>query len=254
MSIEAMKLALEAIEDLQGYRPDIDKAIEALHAALSQQPATGERVMDVRCEGCGYMTHHREHMGCVRAAKQHTRPAPSVPATGEPVDFPAGAIVNGRTLMDRIEAYPFESEGGDLRMCSDWHELRRCFEHLADYVSPRPAPSVPEFSRIAKRKLDELQKQGFGITGYAIQRGTQRGFITNGGFVGWWRSDQAPCVPDDVRHIVGWWLCNEANPQDGSPWTTEPSQRVLDHMKVVSGEKHTVMRLVAIDAAMLAAK
>ena len=66
------------------------------------------------------------------------------PATGEPEDFPAGAIVNGRTLMDRIEAYPFESEGGDLRMCSDWHELRRCFEHLADYVSPRPAPSVPE--------------------------------------------------------------------------------------------------------------
>jgi hypothetical protein len=32
-------------------------------------------VMDVRCEGCGYMTHHREHMGCVRAAKQHTQPA-----------------------------------------------------------------------------------------------------------------------------------------------------------------------------------
>lgn len=70
-------------------------------------------------------------------------------ATGEPVDFPAGAIVNGRTLMDRIEAYPFESEGGDLRMCSDWHELRRCFEHLADYVSPRPAPSVLKDDQIA---------------------------------------------------------------------------------------------------------
>ena len=42
-------------------------------------PATPEPVMDVRCEGCGYMTHHREHMGCVRAAKQHTHPAPSVP-------------------------------------------------------------------------------------------------------------------------------------------------------------------------------
>lgn len=63
------------------------------------------------------------------------------------------------------------------------------------------------------------------------------------------RSHPSDDVPDDVRHIVGWWLCNEANPQDGSPWTTYPSQRVLDHMKVVSGEKHTVMRLVAIDAA-----
>lgn len=61
-----------------------------------------------------------------------------------------------------------------------------------------PAPSVPEFSRIAKRKLDELQKQGFGITGYTIQRGTQRGFITDGGFVGWWRSDEAPSVPAAV--------------------------------------------------------
>ena len=45
----------------------------------SPQPATGEPVVDVRCEGCGYMTHHREHMGCVRAAKQHTHPATSVP-------------------------------------------------------------------------------------------------------------------------------------------------------------------------------
>lgn len=23
---------------------------------------------DVRCECCGYMTHHREHLGCIRAA------------------------------------------------------------------------------------------------------------------------------------------------------------------------------------------
>ena len=38
MSINAMKLALEAIEDLQGYRPDIDSAIKALRTALSQQP------------------------------------------------------------------------------------------------------------------------------------------------------------------------------------------------------------------------
>lgn len=153
MSIEAMKLALEALEnaakDATDYQSiDLDAtgaAISLLRAALSQQPATpepvqadssehlrviaslgaalrrlsfaaqttggtdgpdaelqsaigqaeqalslggiwqamsatGETVADVRCEGCGYMTHHREHMGCVRAAKQHTHPAPSVPA------------------------------------------------------------------------------------------------------------------------------------------------------------------------------
>ena len=48
MSIEAMKQALEAIEDLRGYRPDIDSAIEALRAAIqqaeAQQPATPEPV------------------------------------------------------------------------------------------------------------------------------------------------------------------------------------------------------------------
>lgn len=46
MSTEAMKLALEAIQDLRGYRPDIDKAIETLRTAIqqaeAQQPATGE--------------------------------------------------------------------------------------------------------------------------------------------------------------------------------------------------------------------
>lgn len=64
--------------------------------------------------------------------------------TEETVDFPAGAIVNGRTLIERIEAYPFEILCRGLRMCSDWHELRRCFEHLADYVSTHPAPGVPD--------------------------------------------------------------------------------------------------------------
>ena len=50
-----------------------------LNGRLAPEHATPEPVGDVRCDGCGYMTHHREHMGCVRAAKQHTRPAPGVP-------------------------------------------------------------------------------------------------------------------------------------------------------------------------------
>jgi len=95
MSIEAMKQVIE-LYDKHCYNNDYGgiefsnkhgykfiEAIEALRAALSQQPATTEPVVDVRCEGCGYMTHHREHMGCVRAAKQHTHPVPSVPAKKE---------------------------------------------------------------------------------------------------------------------------------------------------------------------------
>ena len=69
--------------------PDHAAEIARLKAVIDQlerreilavaQQATPEPVGDVRCEGCGYMTHHREHMGCVRAAKQHTHPAPGVP-------------------------------------------------------------------------------------------------------------------------------------------------------------------------------
>lgn len=33
-----------------------------------QEPVSEHDLHDVRCECCGYMTHHREHMGCIRAA------------------------------------------------------------------------------------------------------------------------------------------------------------------------------------------
>ncbi|AHC48979.1 hypothetical protein [Achromobacter xylosoxidans] len=62
--------------------------------------------------------------------------APAAPGVSmvEYASFPSGAIVNGRVLADRLEAYPFESQGGDLRLCSDWVEFRRCFEYLAEWV------------------------------------------------------------------------------------------------------------------------
>ena len=59
-------------------------------------------------------------------------------------------------------------------------------------------PAVPEFSRIAQRKLDELVADGFQVTGYAIQRGDTRGFIDSAGFVGWWTRPAVP-VADAIR-------------------------------------------------------
>lgn len=96
------------------------------------------------------------------------------------------------------------------------------------------ATSVPEFSRIAKRKMADLQEQGFTITGYAIQRGTQRGFITNGGFVGWWRSDETTSVPDDVVRDA---IAAVREQYRGTDWG-KAAECICD----------------AIDAAMLAAK
>ncbi|WP_064748681.1 hypothetical protein [Lysobacter antibioticus] len=55
---------------------------------------------------------------------------------------PAGAIENGRALFEHIEVMDFECEGGPLRNCVDWNELRRCFEHLAECASKVAAPAV----------------------------------------------------------------------------------------------------------------
>ena len=49
-------------------------------------------------------------------------------------EVPLGAIENGRAFADRLEAYPFECQAGNLNMCSDWQELRRCFEHLSEWA------------------------------------------------------------------------------------------------------------------------
>lgn len=54
--------------------------------------------------------------------------------TAQPVS--AGAIVNGRTHMERLEGlYSFACEAGPLSLCDDWHGVKRCFEHLASQES-----------------------------------------------------------------------------------------------------------------------
>lgn len=85
-ALRRLSFAAQTTGGTAGPDAELQSAIGQAEQALSlggiwqAMSATGETVVDVRCEGCGYMTHHREHMGCVRAAKQHTHPAPSVPA------------------------------------------------------------------------------------------------------------------------------------------------------------------------------
>ena len=70
--------------------------------------------------------------------------APQGVAYAEPSEFPAGAIVNGRTHIDRLESfYSFDCEAGPLINCDDWHGLKRCFEHLAERASNGQAPAGP---------------------------------------------------------------------------------------------------------------
>ena len=70
-------------------------------------------------------------------------------------DIPLGAIENGRAFADRLENYQFECEGGNLNMCSDWQEFRRCFEYLSEWAmhSQTEHPATDAF-------LAEVQAQG----------------------------------------------------------------------------------------------
>lgn len=74
---------------------------------------------------------------------------------GLKVDVPMGAIENGRAFAERLETYPFECQGGDLNMCSDWQELRRCFDHLSEWAmhSQHETPATDAF-------LAEVRAQG----------------------------------------------------------------------------------------------
>lgn len=85
-------------------------------------------------------------------------PAPAVTEPAEEAagsDFPMGAIENGRAFADRLEQTGLECPAGDLRMCSDWHEFRRCFEWLAAWaLGAHPAPEEAARLRARVAKLE----------------------------------------------------------------------------------------------------
>ena len=62
----------EWLNTMYEYSKEQIAALEQPQA--EQEPAAEHELKDVRCECCGYMTHHREHMGCIRAA--HTKREP----------------------------------------------------------------------------------------------------------------------------------------------------------------------------------
>ncbi|MWF13632.1 hypothetical protein [Escherichia coli] len=68
------------------------------------------------------------------------------------IEAPLGSIENGRAFADRLEGYPFECEGGNLNMCSDWQELRRCFEHLSEWAMHGQSETPATDSFIAEQR------------------------------------------------------------------------------------------------------
>lgn len=91
-------------------------------------------------------------------------------------DIPLGAIENGRAFADRLENYQFECEGGNLNMCSDWQEFRRCFEYLSEWVmhSQTEHPATDAF--LAEIRA-EARNEGINYTASRLAAAFNHGFI-----------------------------------------------------------------------------
>jgi hypothetical protein len=84
-------------------------------------------------------------------------------------EVPLGAIENGRAFADRLEAYPFECQGGNLRMCSDWQELRRCLEHLSEWAMHGKSETPSTDAALAAIQAQGVEKAAAALDALSAQ-------------------------------------------------------------------------------------
>lgn len=87
---------------------------------------------------------------------------------------------------------------------NQWDELD--FEEKIEWAAKWGASSrtqvVPQFSKVAKQKLDYLLEAGEEITGYAIEnKDGRRGAIDCHGFVYWWNEAAPVQMPEPVAYL-----------------------------------------------------
>ena len=112
MSTEAMKLALEAIQDLRGYRPDIDKAIDAIRTAIqqaeAQQPVTPEpvawRVRRHDTPGYWIMFMHKP-VDALQDSEREVQPLYTHPAQSVPDDVVRDAAQEAVEELHKLNEY-----------------------------------------------------------------------------------------------------------------------------------------------------
>ncbi|WP_320703926.1 hypothetical protein [Enterobacter asburiae] len=95
---------------------------------------------------------------------------------GLKAEVPMGAIVNGRAFADRLEAYPFECQGGNLNMCSDWQELLRCFEHLSEWAM-RGQPETPATDSFLAEVRAQARNEGINYAASRLAAAFNHGFV-----------------------------------------------------------------------------
>lgn len=91
-------------------------------------------------------------------------------------DAPLGAIENGRVFADRLEAYPFECQGGNLNMCSDWQELLRCFEHLSEWAMHGQSESPATDAFLAEVRA-QARNEGINYAASRLAAAFNHGFV-----------------------------------------------------------------------------
>ena len=77
---------------------------------------------------------------------------------------PLGAIENGREHFRRlVDHYAFEDQGGLLYNCVDFDEAKRCFEHLASFVTALEDANTKKSKMIERlnEKVQKLQEQNY---------------------------------------------------------------------------------------------
>ncbi|MBH3213194.1 hypothetical protein [Serratia marcescens] len=84
-------------------------------------------------------------------------------------EVPLGAIENGRAFADRLEAYPFECQGGNLSMCSDWQELIRCFEHLSEWAMRSKSETPATDAALAAIQAQGVEKSAAALDALSAQ-------------------------------------------------------------------------------------
>ena len=78
-------------------------------------------------------------------------------------EIPMGTVENGRECFRRLEEfYDFECEGGPLRNCVDFTEVRLCFQGLVEHVRAKDA------------EIERLREALLGVRAYFLETGNIR--------------------------------------------------------------------------------
>ncbi len=127
---------------------------------------------DVRCQCCGYMTYHREHMGCIRAAA-------AAPMQDDLPDFIAGAFgVSRGTAYDLMrealkDAAPVQEPVEILR--KDFHRRMKADGHTQTALAILGSgiylsPTVQNEWENEKKKYIAAQRQWVGLTDEELEK------------------------------------------------------------------------------------